>query len=194
MVASLKWSTGGPSTMADTPENLSEYPQMANRKTVRELPIGRIIGLFSLATGASNRVVIAAFQGKQTGEALLLRSILHFILASRIPPADRYYASFQSFAAGTIKKIDMVARAHHLRKVYFRRGSQQGHLDQVVEYRKPHRPDWMSKKEYMKYPDVLRVRHLRYKVHQRGYRTRQITLATTLLDAEFYELFPHSCI
>jgi hypothetical protein len=52
----------------------------------------------------------------------------------------------------------------------------------------------MSKKEYMKYPDVLRVRNLRYKVHQRGYRTRQVTLATTLLDAEFYELISHRCI
>jgi hypothetical protein len=57
------------------------------------------------------------------------------------------------FAAGTMKKIDVAAQAHRLRKVDFRRGSKLGYLDQVVEYRKPHRPNRMSKKEYMKYPD-----------------------------------------
>ncbi len=173
-------------TMADTPENQAEYPQMANQKTGCGFPIARMIGLFSLATGAANRVAIAAYQGKQTGETSLLRSILHYIHAGRILLADRYHASFWSFAAAVVKEIDLVARAHHLRKIDFRRGSKQGHLDQVVEYRKPQRPDWMSEKEYRKHPDVIRVRHLRYKVQQKGYRTRKVTLATTLLDAEVY--------
>jgi hypothetical protein len=112
-----------------------------------------MISLFSLATGAASRVPIAAYQGKQMGETSLLRSMLHLIVAGRILLADRYYASFWLFAAGTMKKIDVAAQAHRLRKVDFRRGSKLGYLDQVVEYRKPHRPNRMSKKEYMKYPD-----------------------------------------
>jgi hypothetical protein len=173
-------------TMADTPDNQAEYPQMANQKAGCGFPIARMIGLFSLATGAVNRVAIAAYQGKQTGETSLLRSMLHAIHSGRILLADRYHASFWLFSAATMKKFDLVARAHHLRKVDFRRGSKHGHLDQVVEYRKPVRPDWMSEEEYSKYPEVIRVRHLRYKVHQKGYRTREVTLATTLLDAEVY--------
>ena len=173
-------------TMADTPENQAEYPQMANQKTGCGFPIARMVGLFSLATGAANRVAIAAYQGKQTGETSLLRSMLHFILAGRILLADRFYASLWLFAAGTMRKVDVVARAHHLRKIDFRRGLKLGYLDHVVEYRKPQRPDWMSEKEYGKYPDVIHVRHLRYKVHQKGYRTREVMLATTLLDAEVY--------
>ena len=35
-------------------------------------------------------------------------------------------------------------------------------------------------------PEVLLVRELRYRVMWRGYRTREVTLATTLLDAEKY--------
>jgi hypothetical protein len=46
----------------------------------------------------------------------------------------------------------------------------------------------------MKYPDVIRVRHLRYKVHQRGYRNCQVTLATTLLDAEAYTAEDHASL
>jgi hypothetical protein len=42
-----------------------------------------MIGLSSLATGAANRVAIAAYQGKQTGETSLLQSILHLIVAGR---------------------------------------------------------------------------------------------------------------
>ena len=175
-------------TMADTPENQAEYPQMANQKTGCGFPIARMIGLFSLACGAANRVAIAAYQGKQTGETSLLRSMLHAIHPGRILLADRYYASFWLFSAATIKNFDLVARAHHLRKIDFRRGSKQGHLDQVVEYRKPVRPDWMTEEEYREYPDAIRVRHLRYKVHRKGYRTREVTVATTLLDAEVYTL------
>jgi putative transposase len=70
-------------TMADTPENQAEYPQMANQKTGCGFPIARMIGLFSLAIGAANRVAIAAYQGKQTGETSLLRSIPHLIVAGR---------------------------------------------------------------------------------------------------------------
>ncbi|TWU04041.1 transposase [Neorhodopirellula pilleata] len=85
-----------------------------------------------------------------------------------------------------MRGIDLVARVHHLRKVDFRRGLKQGYLDQLVGYRKPQRPKWMSEEEYAKYPSLVLVRHLKYKVEQKGFRTREITLATTLLDAEVY--------
>jgi putative transposase len=173
-------------TMADTPENQKEYPQVASQKPGCGFPIARMIGLFSLATGAANRVAMAPYQGKQTGETSLLRSVLHRVLPGRILLADRYYATFWLLAASEMQQIDLVARVHQLRKVDFRRGLKQGHLDQLVEYHKPQRPQWMSEEEYAKYPATILVRHLRYKVHQRGFRTRRVTLATTLLDADVY--------
>lgn len=80
----------------------------------------------------------------------------------------------------------MVARAHQLRKIDFRKGLKQGYLDQLVVYHKPQRPKWMSKAEYAKFPTKLLVRHLKYKVHQKGFRTRVVTLATSLIDANVY--------
>lgn len=85
-----------------------------------------------------------------------------------------------------MKNIDLVARVHHLRKVDFRRGLKQGYFDQLIAYPKPQRPEWMSEEEYAKYPPLILVRHLRYQVHQKGFRTGEVTLATTLLDAEVY--------
>ncbi len=86
-----------------------------------------------------------------------------------------------------LSQIDLVARAHHRRKIDFRRGLKQGYLDQLVAYHKPPRPKWMSEEEYETYPSYILVRHLKYKVEQKGFRTREITLATTLLGASVYE-------
>ncbi len=174
-------------TMADTEENQEQYPQMANQKPGCGFPIARMIGLFSLATGAVSSTAMAAYQGKQTGETSLLRTVLHRILPGRILLADRYYATYWLLAMSELRDIDLVATAHHLRKVDFRCGLKLGYLDQLVTYLKPQRPQWMSEAEYEKYPAFIFVRHLRYKVAQKGFRTREVTLATTLLDAEVYD-------
>ncbi len=44
----------------------------------------------------------------------------------------------------------------------------------------------MSAEEYAKLPETILVRELRYKLLNPGYRVREVTLATTLLDAEVY--------
>lgn len=173
-------------TMADTEENQQEYPQQRSQRKGCGFPTARMIGLFSLATGVVKATAIAAYRGKQTGETSLFRSILDRVLRGRILLADRYYATYWLLALGEMKGIDMVARAHHLRKVDFRRGLKIGYMDQVVMYHKPARPKWMSKDEYEAYPSCILVRHLKYKVEQKGFRTREVTLATTLLDPEDY--------
>ncbi|TWU04040.1 hypothetical protein [Neorhodopirellula pilleata] len=80
--------------MADTDENQEEYPQMTSQKPGCGFPIARMIGVFSLATGAINHTAIGPYKGKQTGETSLLRTALDRILPGRILLADRYYASF----------------------------------------------------------------------------------------------------
>ena len=62
-----------------------------------------------------------------------------------------------------------------------------GLMDQVVEYFKPVRcPVWMSADEYRKLPESIMVRELRYRITAPGFRTREVTLVTTLLDAAAY--------
>jgi hypothetical protein len=62
-----------------------------------------------------------------------------------------------------------------------------GLRDQVVEYFKPaDRPGWMSAEDYRALPDSVVVRELRYRIEAPGFRTREVTLVTTLLDAVAY--------
>jgi IS4 transposase len=62
-----------------------------------------------------------------------------------------------------------------------------GTMDQVVEYFKPaERPAWVSAAEYGALPGSIVVRELRYRIEVPGFRTREVTLVTTLTDAELY--------
>lgn len=173
-------------TMADTRKNQKAFPQIKNQKKGCGFPLAKMVGLFNLATGAVQSVAIAPYQGKQTGEPSLLRSMLPRVLPGRILLADRYYANFWLLASCSKNQIDLVARAHQRRKIDFRQGRKLGHQDHVVSYSRPGRPKWMSQDEYRCYPLTIEVRHVRYRVAQKGFRTRQVTIATTLLDAELY--------
>ena len=184
---SVEMVDGWTVTMADTAKNQRAFPQMACHRPGCGFPIARMVGVFSLATGAVKNMAIGPYKGKQTGESSLLRRLLDLISPGTILLADRYYATFWLLAAGEMRKIDLVARVHQLRKIDFRRGLKLGYFDQLVAYTKPVCPQWMNQEQYDTFPSVILIRHLRYKVEQRGFRTRIITLATTLIDAETYK-------
>lgn len=62
-----------------------------------------------------------------------------------------------------------------------------GPLDQIVEWFRPATcPAWMSAESFAALPATLRVRELRYKVARPGFRVREVTVVTTLLDANRY--------
>ena len=60
-------------------------------------------------------------------------------------------------------------------------------LDQVVEWSRPSQvPPWLSAAAWLALPSTLLIRELRYTVAQPGFRTRTVTLVTTLLDPRRY--------
>jgi hypothetical protein len=62
-----------------------------------------------------------------------------------------------------------------------------GVTDRVVEWFKPKKaPNWMAAAQYAELPEYLVVRELRYPVGRPGFRTKEVTLVTTLLDADLY--------
>ena len=82
--------------------------------------------------------------------------------------------------------IDVVMRAHQRRAVDFRSGQRLGREDHVVSWTKPKRPAWMDEATYAGLPATVAVRELRVRVPQRGFRTRVVLVATTLLDAKVF--------
>ena len=182
----VKLVDGTTVTMPDSAENQSEYPQPKSQKPGIGFPMARLVLIFSLAVGVALEVAIGKYAGKLTGEANLLRTLLHTILRGEVLLGDRYYATYGMLASGWMNQYDVVARSHQKRKVDFRKGLKLGYLDQLVAYHKPGRPYWMTKEEHEQYPEFILVRHLRYEVTQPGFRTKQITVATTLLDPMTY--------
>src|SRR5262249_24710345 len=134
--------------------------------------------------------------------------VLPLLAAGDILVADRGFGSFAHLAMLISRGIHAVFRLHQKQIVDFTPG--RGHarpgqkrvpkgmprsrwiracrtMDQVVEYFKPaERPAWMSATDYAALPDSIMVRELRYRIDVPGFRTREVTLVTTLIDAESY--------
>ena len=65
-----------------------------------------------------------------------------------------------------------------------------GHLDHLVFWPKPKQcPPGLCQKQFEALPSKLQVREVRFQVVQKGFRTKQVTLVTTLLDATAYPVF-----
>lgn len=176
-------------TMPDTLENQHDYPQPSSQKPGVGFPIVRVVMIFSLAVGAALEIALGKYGGKEVGETSLLRKLLQTILTGEILLADRFYATYWLLATAWQNDFDLVCRSHHKRKVDFRRGVKLGAFDRIVSYAKPEqKPYWMTIEEYRAAPEFIYVRHLRYQVTQTGFRTREIVVATTLLNAVQYSV------
>lgn len=185
----VKIADGTTLTMPDTIENQKEYPQLRAQKVGCGFPIMRCVMLFCLATGAALEIAMAPYRGKETGENSLLQTIIDMLFPGEILLADRYYATFANIHRAYRHGYHVVMRAHHKRKIDFRKGHKQGSCDQIVAYLKPaYRSVWMSQENYDDLEDFVLVRHLRYRVERKGFRTCSIVLATTLLDASEYSV------
>jgi hypothetical protein len=77
--------------------------------------------------------------------------------------------------------------AAETRKPHSRWIKRLGHLDQIVEWFRPvGAPSWMSAEAFAALPETLRVRELRYAVDRPGFRVKEVTIVTTLLDPQRY--------
>jgi len=72
--------------------------------------------------------------------------------------ADSYYCSYFLIADLRARGVDVVFEQHGARKTDFRRGKKLGTRDHVVTWRKPVRPEWMTREQYHSYPAELTLR------------------------------------
>jgi len=177
---------GSTFTMPDTPENQKEYPQQSSQKRGCGLPIARILVVFSLAVGTVLHAAISKYQGKQTGENSLFRKLHDQLLPGDVVLADRYFSGWFDIALLKQRGVEIVVRKHQLRATDFRRGQRLGKDDHVVCWTKPQRPEWMSQEQYDALPDSMTVREVRVRVEQKGFRTQELIVVTTLLDPTKY--------
>ncbi len=177
---------GMTTSMPDSSGNQKEYPQSRTQGIGLGFPLVRLVALISLATGVVRDLALGPYQGKETGETALFRTLWGSLDPGEIVLGDRVFGSFFGIAGLSERGVDGLFRMHQRRKFDFRRGRRIGVLDHVVSWSKPARPDWMDEATYARIPGELTVRELRVTVDQPGFRVNELVLVTTLLDAETY--------
>jgi len=103
-----------------------------------------MVAIIAPATGVVRDLAMGPYQGKETGETALFRTLWDSLEAGEIALGDRYFASFFGIAGLSRRGVDSLFRMHQRRKYDFRRGRQLGVEDHVVTWTKPARPEWMD--------------------------------------------------
>lgn len=189
---------GSTSSMPDTPALQRAYGLPGGQAVGLGFPCLHLLTLFDATTGFLRRLIAAPWR---THDMSQLRHVHPALEAGDLLLGDRGFCSFAHLALLTARGVFTVLRLHQRQIADFtpqrpsggpgqptsRWRQRLGHDDQLVEYVKPKsRPVWLSETEYAALPATLMVRELRYRVAVVGWRTRTITLVTTLLDPECY--------
>jgi len=173
-------------SMPDTEANQERYPQPTNQKPGCGFPVMKIVGLFSLASGA---LLHFAKSNLHVHESLVFRGMMDFLQKADILLADRGFCSFIAFWQLSRSGVDALMRLHQARKPDFRKGTRLAPDDALITWLKPAKcPKGCSEEDFAAMPDSLTLRHVRLRVSARGHRTQIVWLVTSLLDPIAYPL------
>ena len=171
-------------SMPDTRQNQQRWPQPKGQKPGCGFPLLRMVGLFCLSSGAMLR---SAFGNQHHQENHLARGVLGGLEKDDVLLSDRGFCSFGLIGVMLARGVDGVMRLHQARPRDFRQGQRLGKNDRLVIWRKnPSRKNDPWAGEHAALPAMLSIRLVRFRVEVPGFRTEEITLATTLLDPEKY--------
>jgi hypothetical protein len=196
---------GSSFSMPDTPELQEYFGQPGGQRPGCGFPVAHLLALFHAGTGFLLEVLAAPWHTHDMAQVALLHPTLR---PGDVLVGDRAFCSFAHLALLHQQGLHALFRVHQKQIVDFTpsrshttpkpRAAQKGLprsrwlrelglTDQLVEWVKPvHPPAWMTPALFAALPAALCVRELRYRVAQAGFRTRTITLVTTLLEADLY--------
>jgi hypothetical protein len=182
----IKIVDGSSVRLEDTPKNRAEFPHPGNQFSAPRFPVMRFLALFSLASGS---IIARAIGGLKVSELRLMMSLRQHIHSGDIVAGDRAYGLYVTLHWISSLGADMVARLNTLsRHVDFRKAVKRlGPQDGLFLWQKPKvTSKLMDDKEWEAVPQTMLVRIIRMRIERPGFRTREITIATTLLDERLY--------
>jgi len=185
---------GSSCSMPDTPPLQRRFGQPTGQKPGCGFPVAHLLALFDAYTGMLVDVLVSSWR---THDMTGVSELHPHLRDGDVLVADRGFCSFAHLALLLRQGIHAVIRVHGQRHVSFKSRQHKwascdwphslGHNDQITIWKKSGIPSRvMSREAYAELPETLIVRELRYRVTQRGYRTRDVTLVTTLLDPQAY--------
>jgi hypothetical protein len=172
--------------LPDTEANRKAYPYPSGVKEGCGFPSMGFIALYSLASGAVQRIATAR---PTTHDYKLFRLLWRHLEPGDIVLGDRAFCAFEAFATLSARGVDMLARLHQSRKARPADMRRIGQDDYLAVWKRPKaRPprSKMTRAQFGALPQSIEVRLISVNVERCGFRTKQIWLATTLLDPRLY--------
>ena len=161
-------------SMPDTEENRARWSYAGGQKPGCGFPTAQLVGLFCLATG---RLLRFAFADWKAHEIPLARQLIAWIEPKEIVLADRGFCGWGFMALLQRKQVDVVLRLHQARRTKAGR----------VCWAKPQRKiETWDKALWAELPPELPLRVVTFRVEVKGFRTKEVTVVTTLLDESQY--------
>jgi hypothetical protein len=199
---------GSGCSMPDTPELQQAFGQSGMQKPGCGFPVAHLLTLFHATSGLLLRMVSSPLRTHDMSQSHRVHEALE---PNDVVVGDRGFCSYAHLALLKMAGVFGLFRIHQRTIVDFRKNRPHvpprarrkgqsatgtpssrwvkslGKHDQIVEYFKPlQRPKWMSAEDFARLPESILVRELRYRVTVRGFRVREVTVVTTLLDADLY--------
>jgi hypothetical protein len=173
--------------LADTPANREAFPRSTNQFNSQGFPLLKIIVLYCLSSGA---VLARACSNITQHELRLFVKLKELFKPKDIIVGDRAYGSYVIAAWLKERQCDLVARLSTIgREVDYRRAKRRlGKEDGIFEWEKSRskRSTLIEAREWDALPELIEVRIIRTKIRRAGFRSRRLTVMTTLLDPELY--------
>jgi hypothetical protein len=180
----IKIVDGTTLSMPDTPANQALWPQSSNQEPGLGFPLMKLVGLFSLSSGA---LLESATGSLRDHETTLFRGLWQKLERGDVLLGDRGFCSYEILVSLAARGVDSLLRLHAMRPSDFRYGKRLGDDDRLVTWTRPAKcPEHCTAEEFAALPESLAVRQIRLHVQAKGFRTKTVLLATTLIDPEEY--------
>lgn len=178
----VKAVDGSALTLADTPENRRAYPALQCPDSP-SFPMLRFVVFCSLLSGA----VLAVAQGSlRVSELALLGSLASQLVKGDILLGDRAYGCYPAVAWLQSLGVDFIGRTTRRCDGRCRTG-RLAKNDWLIVWKKGALPSaWLSAAQWAGVPAQMTLRVVKGSCWQKGFRVRQVTLVTTLVDPKAY--------
>src|SRR6266536_3971873 len=163
----------GTSTSApDTRKNQRAYPQPGGQKPGCGFPLLKLVGVFSLATGA---LLDYAKGNKRQHELNLMQRLLESLKPGDLALADRGFSCFTLLALLLGRGVHSLFRLHQARSSDMRKGKALGKNDRLMVWEKHcQKPRYLPKALWKRVPAQLSVRVIRFSLEVPGFRVQSV--------------------
>jgi hypothetical protein len=200
---------GSGCSMPDTPALQDAFGQSTVQRPGCGFPVARLLGLFHAGTGLLMKLVVAPLC---THDLAHMQKVHPTLAPGEVLVADRGLCSYAHLALLVQAGIHAVLRVGARQIVDFTPGrpfvkpsvrrtsavkgvprsrwlKSLGVHDQLVAWLKPKTcPSWLARETLAALPESLVLREVRDHIGTPGFRTRQVTLVTSLLDSAVYRV------